>query len=398
VVALALTLLWPAAVASAVPDPTLPDPLQGPGHPELKRRDAKRLGKGITALREGDLDDASEKIRKASDSPARRLLELQLRMSSPGNEMPLEDLERLCADEPSYAAAWITFAVAAERAGAEATALQAAARGADLWPSSPWGDLEESLRQRWVHGRVAEARELAANGQPEAALELLEPALALDPSDHDALFAKADVLVDLDRADEADSLLLGMGSGPEVTLRRASIAERRGNLTAAMALYSAIPPGEPERDRALERVQLEWRRQNLPSYVQQALSSEDLTRADLAALLVGLVPEAHAIGGGQVPVLSDIVELPSQLEILTAVRIGLLQTDRAEHLFHPTREVDPDETRHAINRLCNLLGRSRPEWCGDDESPAAGCVELSAPVSGPAVADVVLQLARGEAP
>jgi len=258
--------------------------------------------------------------------------------------------------------------------------------------------MEEALRQRWIAGRVIEARELAAAGQPEAAIGLLDAALALTPSDHDALFAKTDVLVDLERTDEADSILVAMGSDPEVTIRRAHIAEGRGNLTAAMALYSAMPPGDPERDQALQRVQLEWRRQNLPAYVQNALVSDDLTRADLAALLVGLVPEANAIGGGQVPVLSDIVELPSQLEILTAVRIGLLQADRSEHLFHPTRAVDPNETRHAIDRLCSLLGRRQPDWCENGASDADGCVKLIAPVSGPAVVDVVLEMAHGEAP
>ena len=111
-----------------------------------------------------------------------------------------------------------------------------------------------------------------------------------------------------------------------------------------------------------------------------------------------LLPEANAVGGGQVPLLSDIVELPSQREVLTAVRIGLLDVDRVEHLFHPERVVDPDEVRYALDRLNTLLGRKPPDWCAEDGPESSDCIELTSPVSGAAVADAVLRTAEGEAP
>jgi hypothetical protein len=109
------------------------------------------------------------------------------------------------------------------------------------------------------------------------------------------------------------------------------------------------------------------------------------------------VPEAHAVGGGQVPVLSDIVGLDAQREILTAVRIGVMHADRLEHRFYPRRKVEPPEVRRALDTLCSLLGRTPPRWCEEAAPENPGCIALASPVSGSAVADVVLMTAPGEA-
>lgn len=385
-----------AVLAAAAPAP-LPSPLEGPGHPDLKRRDTKRLERAIDALGAGSLDEASRLATKAGDSAARRLLELQLGVAGPG-EPPLEELRSFCVSEPSYAAAWVTFSVAAEQAGAEADALASARRAAELWPGSPWATRVEELSRRWITDRLAETRELVAAGRPDDALELLGKALALAPFDPDVGLVKADVLIALGRTDEAEELLGAMGDEPEALMRRASLAELRHDLAGAMALYSSVPAGTPGRDEALQRVKAAWRRQNLSPLIQEALASSDLSRAELATVLIGLVPQAHALSGGQVPLLPDVVGLPSQREILTAVRIGLLPIDRVEQLFHPDRKVTRDEVRRAIDRLFRQLGEQPPRWCSDDAGASAGCIELPSPVSGAAVADIISRTADGEAP
>jgi hypothetical protein len=110
------------------------------------------------------------------------------------------------------------------------------------------------------------------------------------------------------------------------------------------------------------------------------------------------VPEAHAIGGGQVPLLSDIVDLDAQREILTAVRIGLMHADRLEHRFYPRRTVEPGDARAAIDKLCSLLDRQPPPWCAQGAPENSDCVALASPVSGRAVAAAVLRTAPGEVP
>jgi hypothetical protein len=390
----ALVLAPTSAVAAA---PALPSPVEGPGCPELARRDAKRLAKAVTKLEAGDLAAAKKAAAKTGSSAARRLLELQVAMAESA-EPPVPELELLCADNPGYAAAWVTLTEAASLAGREATALEAARRSAELWPQSPWAKRVVGLAGRLASERIALARTQAAEGDSVAALASLDEALTLIPADRDALLLKSELLAELGRTDEADGILRGMGDDPEVLASRARIAEARGDLDAAMALWEAVPAGVPERDEALRRVQLDWRRQNLPAYVQAALEEDELDRAGLAAVLVGLVPEAHAIGGGQVPLLSDIVGLEAKREILTAVRIGAMQADRLEHRFYPLRKVDPAEARRAIDTLCSLLGRMPPQWCALGASEASGCVDLPVPVSGRAVADVVLRTAPGEVP
>ena len=388
----ALALLAGSAISA---QPNLPSPLEGPGRPELARRDGKRLAKAVAKLEAGDLAAARTAAAKAGDGPARRLLELQIAMATA--PPPVPELEQLCAANPSYAAAWVTLAEAAAASGLESTALAAAHRSAELWPGSPWAQRAAELERHWVDNRIEEARAVADEGQTEAALELVEAALALAPADQPALLAKADLLVELGRNDEALEILRGMGENQEALIRRARLAEGRGDLGAAMALWGALPPGVAGREESLRRVQLEWRRQNLPGHVQAALAEPVLDRAGLAAVLIGLVPEAHAVGGGQVPVLSDIVGLDAQREILTAVRIGVMHADRLEHRFYPRRKVEPPEVRRALDTLCSLLGRTPPRWCEEAAPENPGCIALASPVSGSAVADVVLMTAPGEA-
>jgi len=63
-----LALASASAVAAQL---ALPGPLEGPGHPELKRRDAKRLAKAVAKLEAGDLEAASAAAAKAGSNPAR---------------------------------------------------------------------------------------------------------------------------------------------------------------------------------------------------------------------------------------------------------------------------------------------------------------------------------------
>jgi len=389
----ALALAVASAVAAQL---ALPSPLEGPGRPELKRRDAKRLAKAVTKLEDDDLAAASAAAAKASDTPARELLELQIAMAA--EEPPVPELEQLCAGHPDYAAAWVTLSEAAARSGLESTALDAARRSAELWPESTWAQRAGELERRYVDGRITQAQAIAAEGQAEAALEIVEGALALDPSDRNALLTKADLLGELGRPDDAEAILRTLGDDPDVLIRRARLAESQHDLAAAMALWGALPAGVAGREESLRRVQLEWRRQNLPDHVQAAIADESLDRAGLAAVLVGLVPETHAIGGGQVPVLSDIVGLDAQREILTAVRIGVMQADLLEHRFYPRRTVEPSEVRRAVDKLCSLLDRKSPQWCAEEAPETAECIALESPVSGAAVANAVLRTAPLEVP
>jgi hypothetical protein len=133
----------------------------------------------------------------------------------------------------------------------------------------------------------------------------------------------------------------------------------------------------------------------MPSYVRDSLSTDDMNRSDLAVALVTLAPVVETLPGGQVPLLSDIVDMPSQQEIITAARLGLIDFDRLEHRFHPLQPVTEEEVRTSISRLCGLLGVPTPPWCNDDA--AEPCVSFTLPIAGGPVADVIIGLAAEEA-
>jgi tetratricopeptide (TPR) repeat protein len=331
----------------------------------------------------------------------------------------------LTTAESEYAAAWLTLSVAAEDADHEKTALEAASRGAALWSNKRWIEREQRLRQKYVGDRIDTARELYETENPEASLEALQPALELDPENRDAVLMKARALIALDKPDRAEVALAALPRDPEVIRLSGSIAEARGDLSAAMRIYSslpddpdamlmavaiaesqgdwltamnlynALPDKRPEKDPGLRRAKLRWRLSVMPDYVQDAVDSPVLERAQLAVLVVSLAPRVETLPGGQVPLLSDVMTLPSQNEILTAARLGLIESDQFLHRFHPERPVTAAEVRSAVDNLARLLELDRPYWC-TDETDDQPCVAIAEPISGEAVAAIVIEVVAQE--
>jgi tetratricopeptide (TPR) repeat protein len=421
VVALAL-----AGCASAPPagQSTLPFPApdSGPGRPNLDRAAAADLEAGWQALRRGDAIAAERRAARTAESPASRLLALQSTLVA-GGAVPVSELAELVEAAPAYAAAWLTLSVAAERAGEEKTALDAASRGAALWPDRRWEERVAELRTRWIDDRLGNARRLSAEGSQAAAVGALEPVLALEPNNRDARILQAGALTDLGDLDRAEAALVGLPRDAEVVLVAGAIAEARGDRKAAIRIYSSLPEAleptlraialaeadgdwltamnlygglpdrYPDREAGLRAAKLRWRVSVLPPYVGEALAAERLDRAGLAVVLVALAPRVESLPGGQVPLLSDIVDMPSQREIITAARLGLIDIDRLEHRFDPHRQVTEAEVREALVALGRLLEVEPPRWCG---SAGGDCVRLESPITGRQVAEIVIAMAAEE--
>jgi tetratricopeptide (TPR) repeat protein len=400
-----------------------PAPDKGPGRPELSRVDQKHIDEGWQALRSGNPSAARASASQAGANPAAELLSLQAALVANDSVMP--GLERLTMDHSEYAAAWLTLSVAAENAADEASALDAAARGAKLWPDKRWKEREQALHQRYVGARIDSARVQYDNEQAEAALETLVPALALDPDNRDAVLLKARALVALDQPDRAEAVLSSLPRDPEVVRLAGNIAEARGDLSAAMRIYSSLPedpesvllavaiaesqddwltamnlytslPDErPEKGPGLRRAKLRWRVSVMPEYVQEAVHSPELDRAQLAVVVVNLAPRVESLPGGQVPLLSDVMTLPSQNEILTAARLGLIRSDQFLHRFNPQRLATAAEVRNAVDGLAQLLELNSLRWCTEeaDDQPCAAIVE---PITGEAVATMVIEVVAQE--
>jgi tetratricopeptide (TPR) repeat protein len=277
-----------------------------------------------------------------------------------------------------------------------------------------------------VGDRIDSAQSFLDNGNPIAALDALSPALELEPANRDAVLMEARALVALGEPDRAEAVISGLPRDPEVVKFAGLIAESRGDFTAAlriysslpddleavllaiaiaehqndwlsaMNLYSLLPDNQPEKAPGLYRAKLRWRISVMPDYAREALSSTEINRGQLAVILVISAPQLETLAGGQVPLLSDIMTLPSQNEILTATRLGLIGSDRYLHRFAPEQIATIDEVRTALDNLSRLLGAEGPRWClGDLETE--NCTELEEPIAGETVAALVIGMAAQEA-
>jgi tetratricopeptide (TPR) repeat protein len=412
------TTAAPAALA-------FPAPNIGPGSPALDRNANRDIDKGWEALQSGRIAAVRADLDPIDHSPTARLLALQAAVVANVRD-PIPDLRELTTTLPGYAAAWLTLSVAAENARDEALSLAAADRGAELWPDRRWVDRSRELHQRWVGNRIDSAQNLLDNGNPAAALDTLSPALKLEPANRDAVLMEARALVALGEPDRAEAVISGLPRDPEVVKIAGHIAESRGDFTAALRIYSSLPDdleavllaiaiaenqndwlsamnlypllpdNQPEKASGLYRAKLRWRISVMPDYVREALISTEINRGQLAVVLVTTAPKVESLAGGQVPLLSDIMTLPSQNEILTATRLGLIGSDRYLHRFDPEQTATPDEVRIALDNLGRLLEVEGPRWCLPNVE-IENCTELEEPITGETVAALVIGMAVQEA-
>ncbi len=364
--------------------PELPSPLAGPGVPPLGEAERAAVAEGWRAILEGRTEAALAASRRAGAAPPAVLLahEAAYLDGATGLVAPLREL---AGAHPRWAAAWVVLSFAAEREDDEATALRAAERAAALWPAARWRRRAAGLRRRLVDDRVEAGRRALAAGDPAAAVEPLRRAAALNPAPATVkLLARA--LAASGALDEAERTLSPLLADPEVLALAADVAARRGDWTAAMERYRRLPAGWPGRERGLAEAQLRWRLENLPGYVHEALASPHVTRAQLAVLVVAVVPEVESVQVRPAPLLPDVVGHPAQREILAVVRAGVLDADPVAGTFGPDRPADAATVRRAVERLAAALGRPAPAWCPGE----AGCLEVPDPPTGEAVADALL--------
>ena len=408
-----------APAVSPALDLPFPSPISGPGRPDLDRGAQRAIDEGWNSLLRGDNAGARSSAARVENNPAATLLELQSVVVA-DNRDTIAGLVELTATLPGYAAAWLTLSAAAEKADNEALALSAADRGAKLWSNERWVDRARSLHTRWVDDRIKEAERLCESDQPTEALAALEPALALEPGNKDAVLVKTSALIasgsptaprpplPFCRRIATSSCLPEASRRPAViraprfeSIRRWRTTRRppctrcpspspSANWQTAMRLYSALPNDHPEKAEGLGRAKLRWRVSVMPTYVQDAMLSMELERAQLAVILVTLAPRVERLAGGQVPLLSDIVDMPSQQEIVTATRLGLIPVDRFDHRFNPLRLATVEETRTAVSTLGELLALDPPQWCSEEIEDS--CILLETPISGEAVAVIVIDM------
>jgi len=165
-----------------------------------------------------------------------------------------------------------------------------------------------------------------------------------------------------------------------------------------MDSYSSLPDDYPDRDSALQRVQIRWRLTLLPNYARTSMATEELTRGDLAVILVSVQPRLETLPGGAVSVMSDIVDHPGQREIITVVRLGIMNADRRGRVFYPNSIADPETVRGAIQRARVQLGLPALVWCTEPDMVGSACTSITSPPNGGTVVNAVLDSTSGADP
>ncbi|MCD4751421.1 MAG: tetratricopeptide repeat protein [Thermoanaerobaculales bacterium] len=369
-----------------------PNPLSGPGGSQLSRKDKKHLTNGWRSLRAGDTQTARREAGLSGNGPESALLDLQAQLvSSPGLNVE-RDLTHLTEEWPRYAAAFLTLSAAGERMGNERLALSAARDAADLWPSGPFAERSHQLESRWIHERIERGETEIDSKNFETAISFTASALALDPENPRGLLTQARAQVGLDLFPEAEATLVRLGDDPEALLLRAEISSNGNHWQQAMNLLSRLPEEDDRKRNSLRKARLRWRLSILPAYVREAVDSKDLTREQLAVILISLTPELETFSGGQTPLMPDILNLESQRAILTVTRLSIMSPDPVEHRFLPHMRASLETIRNSIDAVSHLTGYRVPLWCRSNEMVQSECISVDDPVTGQWLTEVLLAL------
>lgn len=384
----------PPATSGAGLGINLPSPLTGPGRGMIDTTERKAVAGAWNHLLSGRTNEALATVARF-DSPQAELLRYQTEVVGGVSAALQARLEDFVDGNSQYAAGWVTFSITAEMQDDEPAAMTAALESSRLWPSGPFAGRADDLYQRWVTDRVERGNQMLSEGLPMEALSITEQALGLDPDNQSALLTRAEALVQLQQGPEAEAALAQLGALPEALVLRGDLAASQGNWQHAMTLFEALPEGYPAREKSLRRAQLMWRMSILPPHVQEAVQSKAVTRGQLAVIILATVPSLEIHSGGSTPLMTDIIDLPSQRAILTATRLDIMSTDRVARLFHPQRPASGEESKAAIEAVCHLSGYAPPLWCDTGMDDTDDCILIEEPVLGTVLLEILLSVDVG---
>lgn len=372
----------------------VPDPLPAPAAAlPLTEAQGKAIYRALAAAERGDGEGARRAMRRVpANHPVAQLATLEVRFllgERVGDEAQLQTRA-----QPDYVQL-LTFAAQAlqaeERFGeALAAARQALHMGGHGTAARRVRELESVV----IGGALNQARAALAGGDTARAIATATDALAVVPGAVSLLevLVRAHLLGrDVPAAARLVPSLPDDGEGLELKGRVAAAGQQ---WDVAVEMYSRLPPGHPGRCSLLEDARRRGRLAQAPPYVQRALGSVNLSRAELAALVVWETPAVAERARGPVNVFEDIVNLSERRDIVTVVRAGVMDGDIVTRKFFPNRRVRGRDLREVAEHIAGVLGRPRPKWCG--EEGRGGCVEPPGEVvTGAAAASLLRRVAAG---
>ena len=400
-------------------DYLFPTPAAG----ELSRDEADVLQRAWADVMTGDVVSARhrlERLRRAQPprpSVATVLAFAELRAGR------VEEAERGFADVLARAASSVPALVGAGSTAAHKgdpdAALGYYKQAAAVSPGDPLvrrrlGALNLQVTERHL-GRAQAA--LAAS---DVAAGIGEYRLALDAAP-EVTGIRLDLAALLQKAGDTGAAISVLAADPsgerQVKLRLAALLADSGQLEQAIALYRGLLARDPGDDaaRAGEAVARERLETSLmPEEYRQIASATQMTRADLAALLVVRVKALRRVAPGEPQVAVDLSRSWAREQILSALTLGVMDV-YPNHTFQPGAIVRRIDLARAAGRILDRLGWPRAAAPSPADMPRshldydavqqvlgaglmaltpAGAFEPWRPVSGPEAKEVVDALAR----
>jgi tetratricopeptide (TPR) repeat protein len=330
-------------------------------------------------------------------------------------------LEPLQRDMPHYTAVLVYSGELALARHDEAEAL-GRYRAAGALPGAPSIVQERAAElQRARFERVMQTVNGATSD--DQAVAALREALTIDPSSQPARILLTRKLVALKRWDEArrelDPLLNSTAVDlPEVQESLAEMDAGRGRYQEAIVRYERLS----HRDQSgrfnarLNELKEAWNSANMPPQFQSAMSSEAITRRDLAVLLYWRVQSIRfAQNLGTPPIAVDLgSDAEGREEIIRSIALGILQVDPMTRRVDPSRPINSGMFSRYLARVLSMRGaacarnvqlppgtndvtrtQSVLTACGVSD-PAQSAPD--APVSGATAAEALAQLNRALSP
>jgi tetratricopeptide (TPR) repeat protein len=425
-----LVLLGAALLASACakrirpPIPESEDYLfPTPAAGELSGNEATTLRRAWEDVMAGDVASARRRLQRLRrQGPGRPSVETVLAYAEL-RAGRAEDAERGFAAAlvraPLFTPALVGAGSTAARRGDLDAALAYYRLAASASPSDPivrkrLGDLKLQLTER----HMARAQSAIEASDLAAAIDEYRRALEAAPEVAGIRLDLADLLQKAGDSSAAVSVLASDPSGErQVKLRLAAVLVDSSQFEQALAVYRELLARDPadEAARAGEAVARERLETSvMPEEYRQIPNATQLTRADLAALLVVRVKALRRVAPGDPQVAVDISGSWAREQILSALTLAVMDV-YPNHTFQPGAIVRRVDLARAAGRILDRLGWPRAAAPAPVDMPrshldydavqhvlgaglmgltSAGAFEPWRPVSGPEALEVVDALAR----
>lgn len=148
----------------------------------------------------------------------------------------------------------------------------------------------------------------------------------------------------------------GLADNPDVQAVLADLEASAGRYQDAIVRLDRLVRRYPERgyEVRLAEVKQAYMRANLPPRYHRAVTSDSVTRADLAVLAYWHVSAVRFTPIAEPPIAVDIVGVEGRDEIVKALGLGLFFVDQATRTFGPDAGVSPKAFVGFLGRLMKL--------------------------------------------